>query len=93
MRFSEGRASYLAHLIVNTLRQEGLADIENERHVLMEIKRVLGEEQQVDARLDALVRRKIASLSRQVPPGSREWDVLYRQYFAEETRKLKPGGA
>jgi len=93
MRFSEGRASYLAHLIVNTLRQEGLADIENERHVLMEIKRVLGEEQQVDARIDALVRRKIASLSRQVPPGGREWDVLYRQYYAEEMRKLKPGGA
>ena len=91
MRFSEGRASYLAHAIVNTLRQEGLADIENERQVLMEIKRILGQEQQTDARIDALVRRKIASLSRKVPPGSREWDVLYRQYFAEETRKLKPG--
>ena len=73
--------------------QEGLADIENERHVLMEIKRVLAREQEVDARIDALVRRKIASLSRQVPPGSREWDVLYRQYYAQEARKLKPGGA
>jgi hypothetical protein len=93
MRFSEGRKSHLAHLIVNTLRKEGLANIENERLALAEIKRVLDQEHQVDARIDSLVRRKIASLSRNVQPGSREWDVLYRQYFAEESRKLKPRGA
>ena len=93
MRFSEGRKSHLAHLIVNILRQEGLADIENERHVLAEIKRVLDLDHAVDAKIDALVRRKIASLSRQVPPGSAEWDVLYRQYYAEELRKVKPGSA
>ncbi len=92
MRFSEGRQSYLAHLIVNTLRQEGLADIENERLVLAEIKRVLAQDHEVDVRIDAAVQRKIASLSRRVPPGSREWEILYRQYYAEETRKLKPGG-
>lgn len=93
MRFSEARTSYLAHLIVKTLRQEGLADVENERLVLAEIKRALGQEHEVDVRIDAAVRRKIASLSRRVPPGSREWDVLYRQYYAEETRKIKPGSA
>ena len=93
MRFSEGRQSHLAHLIVNTLRQEGLADIENERHVLMEIKRVLEQDHVTDDRVDIAVRRKIATLSRSVPPGSREWEVLYRQYYEEERRKLKPGGA
>ncbi len=93
MRFSEARQSYLAHLIVKTCRQEGLADVENERLVFMEIKRVLSLDHEVDARIDAGVRRKIASLSRKVPPGGREWDVLYRQYYDEELRKLKPGGA
>ena len=93
MRFSEGRQSYLAHLIVKTLGEEGLADIDNERHVLMEIKRVLSEDHVADDRIDAAVRRKIATLSRNVPPGSREWEVLYRQYFEEERRKQKPGGA
>ncbi len=93
MRFSEGRKSHLAHLIVNTLREEGLADIDNERLVLAEIKRILDQDHAIDARIDALVRRKIASLSRHVPPGSAEWDVLYRQYYAEESRKVRPGGA
>jgi hypothetical protein len=93
MRFSEGRQSHLAHLIVSTLRKEGLADIENERHVLMEIKRVLEQDHSVDDRIDVAVRRKIATLSRNVPPGSREWEVLYRQYYEEEHRRKKPGGA
>ena len=93
MRFSEGRKSYLAHLIVETLRKEGLAEMENERLVLAEIKQVLEQDHETDARIDAVVRKKIASLSRRVPPGGREWDILYRQYYEEESRKHKPGGA
>ena len=93
MRFSEGRQSYLAHLIIKTWREEGLAEVENERLALMEIKRVLTLDHAADDRIDAAVRRKIASLSRQVPPGSREWEILYRQYYEEERRKQKAGGA
>ncbi len=93
MRFSEGRKSYLAHLIVSTLCKEGLAEVENERLVLAEIKQVLEQDHEIDARIDAVVRKKIASLSRRVPPGGREWDILYRQYYEEESRKHKPGGA
>jgi hypothetical protein len=93
MRFSEGRLSHLAHLVVNSLRQEGLAEVENDRLVLADVKRVLVREQELDERIDATVRRKIDSLSRHVPPGSREWEILHRQYVEEERRKLKPGGA
>ncbi|HVO28162.1 MAG TPA: DUF507 family protein [Candidatus Margulisiibacteriota bacterium] len=93
MRFSEGRQSYLAHLIIKTWQAEGLAAIENERLALMEIKRVLAQDHVADERIDAAVRRKIASLSRRVPPGSREWEILYRQYYEEERRKQKAGAA
>jgi hypothetical protein len=89
MRFSEGRLSYLAHLIVATLRGEGLAEIENERHVLVAIKQALDAQRGREGELDELVRRKIASLSRKVPPGSREWDILYQRYLEEEHRKQK----
>jgi hypothetical protein len=89
MKFSEGRLSYLAHHIVSVLEDEGLADVENERLVLAEIKRVLSLDQEIDAQIDTTVRRKIASLSRQVPPGSREWDILYQRYSEEERRKRK----
>lgn len=87
-RVSEGRISALAHLILTELKGAAGADFRNERVILQEIKGVLGAHLRVDEALDARVRRKITSLSRHVPEGSGEWDVLYRQYFEEEKRKL-----
>ena len=89
IRFSEGRLSYLAHEIVSMLRREGLAEVESDRLALSEIKRALDGQREQEAKLDEIVRRKIASLSRNVPPGSREWDVLYQRYLEEEHRKQK----
>ena len=89
MKFSEGRLSYLAHRVLSAIREEGLAEVESDRHVLSEIKHVLEREHERQDHLDEVVRRKIASLSRQVPPGSREWDVLYKRYLDEEQRKQK----
>ena len=87
MRFSEGRQSHLAHPIIQALRDEGLASVDNDRHVLLEIKRVLSAGDSAEAAIDMAVRRKIESLSRKVPPGSREWEILYRQYHQEEERR------
>ncbi len=89
MEFSEGRKSFLAHKILEMLEKEGLAQIRNHRLALNEIKRVLEQDHKIDEQIDALVRRKIASLSRRVIPGSREWEVLYRQYYEEELRKRR----
>jgi hypothetical protein len=89
MKFSDGRLSYLSHKIVDTLKTEGLADIEREKYVLAEIKHVLEAEHQRADRIDDAVRQKIASLSRHVPPGSHEWDILYKRYYTEEERRKK----
>jgi hypothetical protein len=37
--------------------------------------------------LDRAVRSRIASLQRQVPEGGREWEILYRKYTEELSRK------
>jgi len=42
---------------------------------------------QESSALDRAVRARIASLSRKVPEGSREWDILYRQYAEELSRR------
>jgi hypothetical protein len=64
-------------------------EVFSERAALVEAKRILAEHFQRDDKTDEIVRRKIASLSRQVPQGSAEWEILYRRYFEEETRKRK----
>ena len=87
IRFSEGRLSHLSHQLLAIFRAEGLADVENERLALQAIKRALEGQHDQNARLDEIVRRKIASLSRKVPPGSHEYEILYRRYMEEEQRK------
>ena len=88
-RASEGRVSALSHLALDALKKGAeVADLHNDRLVLAEIKAALNDFFGVDDVLDVKVRRKIASLSRRVPEGSGEWDVLYRQYLEEEKRKL-----
>lgn len=86
-RLSESRMSHLAHLVLDGLRKSGLVDFPNEGRALMETKQVLHQFFQREDRFDEIVRQKIQSLSRHVPPGSREWDVLYRKYLEEEMHK------
>jgi hypothetical protein len=86
-RLSDSRIAALARVVVRVLAAEG--EVTSERAALAESKRVLAEHFQRDDKVDELVRRKIASLSRHVTPGSAEWDVLYRRYFQEELRKRK----
>ncbi len=86
-RLSDNRVAALSRLLLRTLSPEG--EILSERAALVEAKRLLSEHFQRDEKIDEIVRRKIASLSRRVVPGSAEWEVLYRRYFEEETRKHK----
>lgn len=86
-QLSDNRIAALARLSLNILAAEGT--VTNQRAALNESKRVLAEHFQIDDKIDIFVRRKISSLSRQVVPGSGEWDVLYRRYFEEERRKRK----
>ena len=87
MRLSEARISHLAHLIMSGLSKRNLVDFSNDRRALLETKQALNDFFQREDQIDDFVRHKISSLSRHVPPGSREWDVLYRKYYEEESRK------
>lgn len=84
---SDARVTALARAALRVIAVEGA--VLNERGALAESRRVLRAcFQQRDA-IDAAVRRKIASLSRRVAEGSPEWEVRYRQYFEEASRKRK----
>jgi len=88
-RLSESRISHIAHLIVDGLWKGDLADFPNEARALAETKSIVADFFNLEDRVDEVVRQKIQSLSRPVPPGSREWDILYRKYLEEELKKHK----
>jgi hypothetical protein len=90
VRLSEDRISHISHLILDVLVQDRHVDpLQPEERLLREIKRTITDEFKVEDEADAAARRIIQSLSRKVPEGSPEWDVLYRKYRDEEMRRRK----
>jgi hypothetical protein len=90
VRLSEDRISHLSHLILDKLVQDRTVDlVQAEERVLREIKRTISSELQYEDEADTAARRTIQSLSRRIPEGSREWDVLYRKYFEEEMNRRR----
>lgn len=86
-RISESRISHLAHLVMESLTKAKLAEFPADGRALIETKQILHDFFHFEDQLDDTVRHKIATLSRPVPQGSREWDVMYRKYYEEESRK------
>ena len=90
MRLSEDRISHLSHLILDKLVRDRSVDVlKPEEKLLREIKRTISDELKFEDEADEAARRTIQSLSRKVPEGSREWDVLYRKYFEEEMNRRR----
>ena len=89
MRFSEDRISHIAHLIADGIWKDDLADFTSDEKALLEIKHSITEYMRAEDEADAVARNKIRSQSRDIPEGSREWDILYKKYFEEELAKKK----
>ena len=85
MSLSEGRLSHLSHAVLKLVTAEGLARVRNERLFLNLVKQALTDTLSIDDRLDQQVRSR---MPKHTPPGSREWDVIYRKLYEEERRKL-----
>jgi hypothetical protein len=90
MRLNEDRISHISHRILDGLIENELVEpVQSEEKVLREIKRTITAELQFEDEADTAARRMIQSLSRRVPEGSPEWDILYRKYMDEEIRRRK----
>jgi hypothetical protein len=90
MRLSEDRISHLSHLIQDKLVRDRNVDVLlAEEKLLREIKHTITDELKFEDEADDAARRTIQSLSRKVPEGSREWDVLYRKYVEEEMNRRR----
>ena len=89
MRLTEDRISHLSHIMIDRLYKDDVADFPDEAQALREAKRIFAQYVRVEDEVDTFVRQKIAKLSRRVPEGGREWEILYRKYFEEEMAKRK----
>jgi hypothetical protein len=90
MKLSEDRILYIARESLTRLRDEKLAEIPSFPTALRVGREVLTQFAEQGDAVDAVVRRKIASIKRGVVEGGAEWNILYRRYREEELRKKGP---
>lgn len=87
---TDDKLSHLSHRIFSAMiENKSVAFLETEERILREIKRAVSDELRVDDDLDRMVRKRLASYSRKIIEGSREWDILYKKTLEEEMRKRR----
>jgi hypothetical protein len=87
VRLREERVEALSLAIAKALADAGVEIVDRGsavRRIAARIGASLGGDSNA---LDRAVRSRIASLQRQVPEGGREWEVLYRKYTEELSRR------
>lgn len=89
MHVSEDRISHIAHKIYDRLYDDDLADFPDERRALDCIKDSIEGFFSIMEQVDQAVRAKLASYSQAKVPGSRDYEILYQKFYAEELAKRK----
>ena len=89
MRISRDKANKVAHVVTDALAEmDEVEFLEDRNTIRLEVKRLIEELLNQEARIDQTARTKIESQKRTILEGSQEWDILYRKYYNEEVKKL-----
>jgi hypothetical protein len=88
MGLSRPKINHLSQLIIKALQNVGsMTFLKPENDVRLQIVKTLTDELKIEEVIDAEVRRKLASYSRKIVEGNREWDVMYQKFYEQEMKK------
>ena len=89
MRVNRDKVNKVAHVVSDALAEMDAVDfLEDRNSIRLEVRRLMEELLNQEAKIDAAARQKIESQKRTILEGSQEWDILYRKYYNEEVKKL-----
>ena len=89
MRINRDKVNKVAHVVSDALAEMDQVDfLEDRNSIRLEIRRLMEELLNQEARIDQAARQKIETQKRTILEGSQEWDILYRKYYNEEVKKL-----
>ena len=89
MRVNRDKVNKVAHVVTDALAEMSAVDFVEDRNTIrLEVRKILEELLNQEARIDQSARQKIESQKRTILEGSQEWDILYRKYYNEEVKKL-----
>ena len=89
MRISRDKTNKVAHVVTDALADMNEVEFLEDRNTIrLEVRKILEELLNQEAKIDQSARQKIESQKRTILEGSQEWDILYRKYYNEEVKKL-----
>jgi uncharacterized protein len=89
VRVSRDKINKVAHMVADALAEMNEVDfVEDRNSIRLEVRRLMEEVLNQEAKIDAAARHKIENQKRTILEGSQEWDILYRKYYNEEVKKL-----
>ena len=89
MRVNRDKVNKVAHVVTDALAEMNEVDfLEDRNSIRLEVRRLMEELLNQEAKIDAAARQKIETQKRTILEGSQEWDILYRKYYNEEVKKL-----
>jgi hypothetical protein len=89
VRLSRDKINKLAHTVADRLAEiDNVEFVEDRNTIRMEVRKILEELLNQEAKIDAAARQKIENQKRTIIEGTPEWDILYKKYYNEEVKKL-----
>jgi hypothetical protein len=89
VRVNRDKVNKVAHVVTDALAEMNEVDFLEDRNTIrLEVRRLIEELLNQEAKIDAAARQKIETQKRTILEGSQEWDILYRKYYNEEVKKL-----
>lgn len=87
MILSEDRQTHIAHVAIDGIWNDDLVDYNDEDKAIQEGTRAVVEFVKNEEDIDEACRSRILAQKKGILEGSREFDVLYKKYYEEESRK------
>jgi len=89
LKLSKNRVNFLTKLIVDSIQNSDDIDYTDDLgNIRFKIYHLILAELKMFEDIETLAREKIISQKKNIPDGSREWEILFRKYTGEELNKL-----
>ena len=89
LKLSKNRVNFLTKLIVDYIEKSDEIDYsEDIGNIRFKIYHFIMDELKLYEDIEGAARAKILSQKKNIPEGSREWEILFRKYSNDELNKL-----
>ncbi len=89
LKLSKNRVNYLTKLIIDHIQTSEDIDYSGDiGNIRFKIYHLILDELKLFEDIETAAQEKIVSQKKNIPDGSREWEILFRKYSNEELNKL-----